>query len=95
MVSKSAVRRLYEAGLDDAAIGQRLGCTARHVCGLRALLRLTHKNGRNRPWLEADERELVMLRQTGLTFGQIAERVGRTEAAVQMRFRAIVTAGRN
>lgn len=80
---RAVFRRLYDAGLSDNAISRALGCsvyvvtTWRNGAGLARHFAPIHGRKRN-----PKRRLILKLRRDGLTFGQIAKRVGCSRSTV-------------
>ena len=81
------LKRLYEEGFSDQDIGDALGRSVYAVCRRRSHCGFVKRTVRR--WSKADDRYVRRATKLGTRVSDMAKSLGRTEAAVDLRIRAL------
>lgn len=70
MPTSKQIEKLYAEGKTDVQIAQEIGCEAEVICAWRKARKLPSNAVKNRKDLSNLEKEAVIAREMGLTYGQ-------------------------
>lgn len=83
------LRNFRKQGLTTSEIGKRLGRSSKAITNRVQKIGLTKENSLSPVWTDEEDQELMRLMQSGLTYLQASEKLGRTYHSVVSRWNKI------